>query len=81
VTIRLLEVICEIALHVHRQIHRAALVRQAEMIERGSSALPEEADRKDSPGALSGSAEGAPIKSRGDFEQEISWRPSLFRLP
>jgi uncharacterized membrane protein len=48
VTIRLLEVIREIALHVHRQAHRAALLRQTEMIERGSrNGLPEEEDRKD----------------------------------
>jgi len=48
VTIRLLEIIREIALHVHRQTHRAALLRQAEMIERSShDALPEEEDRKD----------------------------------
>lgn len=48
VTIRLLEIIREIALHVHRPAHRAALMRQAEMIERASrSGLPEEEDRND----------------------------------
>ncbi len=47
-TIRLLEIIRETALRVHRQGHRAALLRQAEMIACGShSGLPEEEDRKD----------------------------------
>ena len=48
VTIRLLEIIREIGFHVHRHSHRAALLRQADMIERASRcALPEEEDRKD----------------------------------
>ncbi len=48
VTIRLLEMIREIALHARRQSHRAALLRQAQMIERGSrDGLPEEEDRND----------------------------------
>ncbi len=48
VTIRLLEIIRDIAPHVHRRKHRAALLRQARMIERGShDGLPEEEDRKD----------------------------------
>lgn len=47
VTIRLLEIIREIARHVRRQAHRAALLRQAEMIERASRGLREEEDRKD----------------------------------
>lgn len=48
VTIRMLEVIREIATHTHRQVHRAALLRQAQMIERGSrDGLPEQEDRDD----------------------------------
>jgi uncharacterized membrane protein len=48
VTIRLLEMIREIGLQTERPAHRKALLRQAEMIERGSrEGLPEEEDRKD----------------------------------
>ncbi len=48
VTIRLLEVIRDIGVHAHLQSHRAALLRQAQMILRGSlTGLPEEEDRKD----------------------------------
>ncbi len=48
VTVRLLEVIAEVASHVRRPEDRATLLRQAAMIERGShQGLPEEEDRKD----------------------------------
>jgi uncharacterized membrane protein len=48
VTIRLLEVIGEIAAYIKRDEDRAALMRHADMIMRGSKGgLPEELDRKD----------------------------------
>ena len=47
VTIRLLEAIEVIAEHTHNNKNRAALLRHASMIERGSQDLPEELDRKD----------------------------------
>jgi uncharacterized membrane protein len=48
VTIRLLETISVIAAHTHDATHHAALLRQAEMIERGSrEGLPEPCDRED----------------------------------
>lgn len=48
VTIRLLEVIAVIAAHTHNNNNRAALLRQANMIERGShEGVSEELDRKD----------------------------------
>lgn len=48
VTIRLLEAIAVIAAHTHNNNNRAALLRQANMIERGShEGVSEELDRKD----------------------------------
>lgn len=47
VTIRLLEIIGDIACHARMPKHREALLRQAEMIERGShDGIPEEEDRE-----------------------------------
>lgn len=47
VTIRLLEIIREISFHIRLASHRSSLLRQAEMIERGSKTLPEQEDRED----------------------------------
>ncbi len=48
VTIRLLDAIEVIAEHTHNEMSRMALLRHADMIERGSKeGLPEELDRKD----------------------------------
>ncbi len=48
ITIRLLEIIEEVAKHLRRDSDRSELLRQATMIERGSrEGLPEEEDRKD----------------------------------